>query len=120
MYRTGLALTLALLVGAAAGLGRAGDPPGLKDALALEEAFQAAIQEAEPSIACVLVSRSDAYRKYFGDAPPADKPGKLGPFDPKAPPRPGFGEKGLPQEELRRFNLADPANVPEAYGSGVV
>src|SRR5947199_8584294 len=79
MFRTCLALTFACSLAHAL---RAEEKPHLKDALALEKSVQDAIKQAEPSIACVLVSRSDAYLKFFADQPPADKPGQLGAFDP--------------------------------------
>lgn len=47
-----------LLLVLTTGLG-AQDRPRLADALALEEAMQEAIKRAEPSIACILVSRAD-------------------------------------------------------------
>jgi S1-C subfamily serine protease len=60
----------------------ADDRPTLKEALALEEAMEQAIQRAEPAVACVLVSRSDVYQKWFGEPPHPDKPGRLGSFHP--------------------------------------
>jgi S1-C subfamily serine protease len=60
----------------------ADDHPTLKEALALEEAMEQAIREAEPAVACVLVSRSEAYQKWFGERPHADHQGKLGDFQP--------------------------------------
>jgi S1-C subfamily serine protease len=91
---------------------RADEKNALQHALALEEAMQGAIQQAEPSIACIIVSRSDAYKKYFDDQPPADNPGKLGAFPPRAVNR--------TDEQAKKCDLADPDNVPEAYGSGIV
>ncbi len=108
MSCTPLFLTLTLFAGLTAG--QNADPPALKEALAVEKAFQDAIQNAEPSIACVLVSRNEAYQR-LGQAPAADNPGKLGAFAP--PPN-------LPADDARRrLDLADPANVPEAFGSGI-
>lgn len=92
---------------------QAEEKPTLKDALALQEALQGAIQAAEPSIACILVSRSDAYRQT-GQGPSVEEPGSLGTFEPKKP-----GRDARP-EQLRKLDLADPGNVPESYGSGVV
>jgi S1-C subfamily serine protease len=70
----------------------------LPHALALEATVQGAIQQAEPSIACIIVSRSDAY-----NSPRAASPNRA-------------------DEEAfqKRLDLANPDNVPEAYGSGVV
>lgn len=97
----------------------AGDEePALREVLLLNQALQKATRQAEPSIACILVSRSDAYRKRLDDAPSADEPGRLGPFPPR---RPGFpGDRLLRPDEMKKLDLADPDNVPEAYGSGVV
>jgi S1-C subfamily serine protease len=109
---------------------RGDEKPALKDALALQETLQDAIKTAEPSMACILVSRSDVYERFFHQRPPADNPGKLGGFDPSAyrgpvPMRPfgrrfGFDGQGTPEQESRKYDLADPSNVPEAYGSGVL
>jgi S1-C subfamily serine protease len=98
-----------------AAVGAHGDErPGLAQVLALEQTLQQVIQQAEPAIACILVSRSDQYRIRFHDAPPPDNPGQLGGFDLPGP----RGRSDDP--ELRKLDLADPNNVPESYGSGVV
>ena len=57
------------------------DAPRLREALAVDEAFQAAVQKAEPGIACILVSRSDVYQRWFSE-PPSEDPCKLGDFSP--------------------------------------
>jgi S1-C subfamily serine protease len=85
------------------------------DAAALERAVQQAVRKAEPSVACVLVSRSPLYRKYEGK--PSTEPGRLGPF--RMPARP-FHHQPERWRELRRLDLSDPDNTPESYGSGVV
>ncbi len=125
MCRTCLALALAVLACSPAHELRADNKPALADALALEKAVQDAIQQAEPSIACILVSRSEAYRELFRDQPPADKPGQLGAFSRaqvlhRAHPsqRPDDFQKD--EATRKKCDLADPNNVPEAYGSGVV
>jgi S1-C subfamily serine protease len=59
MLRTVRALPLALLVLIFARPAVAQDRQHLADALAFQDAVAAAIRKAEPSIACVLVSRSD-------------------------------------------------------------
>src|SRR5260370_4409020 len=90
-----------------------------------EKALQEVIKQADPSIACILVSRSDAYKKIFHDEPPADNPGKLGAFDPsKAEPLPrrrGRGPMGVipnPQAELEKQNDLDRKDtVPAPFGS---
>jgi S1-C subfamily serine protease len=96
----------------------------------LEQAVQNAIKEAEPAVACILVSRSDVYKKLFQDEPPADEPGKLGGLDssrflPPPPPENRRGRFGNvimspPDSGVKKYDLADPGYVPEAYGSGVV
>jgi S1-C subfamily serine protease len=108
--------------------------------LVLEQAFQEAIRKAEPSIACILVSRSEAYRRWFGETANPEFPGKLGGFDPlraelREPPEDRQQLEELKKELQRRFNLreeiardrlkrffdlADPSNVPDSFGSGVV
>jgi serine protease Do len=93
-----------------------------KEVLAIQSAVQNVIERAQPSVACVLVSRSDAYRKLFQDEPPADNPGKLGSFDPSirsslAAPR---RQLRSPSEPTKKYDLADTENVPEAFGTGVI
>jgi S1-C subfamily serine protease len=127
MYRACLALGLALLGNP---LARAADRPALEQALALEQAVQDLIKQAEPSVACILVSRSDDYRRNFHDEPPADEPGKLGGFDPNGKHlmpathqrRRSFVPDDARQidDNARKYDLANPQYVPEAYGSGVV
>jgi len=95
-----------------------------------EKALQEVIKQADPSIVCILVSRSDAYKKIFHDEPPADNPGKLGAFDTsKAEPLPAPKRRGWrpmrdapnPQDELEKlYDLSRKDNVPESFGSGVV
>jgi serine protease Do len=101
------AITLVLILST---LVHSADPPALKEALALEKVFQDVIQEAESSIACILVSRSDAYQRLGQGASP-EQPGKLG----------AFALSNLAADDpRRRLDLADPAHVPEAFGSGIV
>lgn len=107
------------LLGGLAAPAWADDSPTLQQVAALNQAVQTAIRQAEPAIACILVSRSDDYRKKFSDAPPSDEPGKLGPFPPRRVPNP-LPERILLPNELRKLDLSDPENVPESYGSGVV
>jgi serine protease Do len=84
---------------------------------ALQEAAHQSIERAEPSIACILVSRSEKYRAHTPAQPQA--PGRLGRFDWQHAlgPLDRDGPEGL---ALRRLDLSDPNNVPESYGSGVV
>jgi serine protease Do len=110
----------------------ADDPEILAQALALEKQMAKIIAGAEPSIACILVSRNETFRKLYmpphvGDDPPAfsksfkyyERACKLG--------RPSWADEktaDLPKERLeslkRQVNLAEPTLVPEAFGSGVV
>src|SRR5262245_25360058 len=69
-----IAAVLNFVLGSALRGDEAGD---LKQALALQKAMQKAIRDAEPSIACILVSRSDLYQK-LGHRPNPEQPGKLG------------------------------------------
>jgi S1-C subfamily serine protease len=85
----------------------------LADALALQEAVQQSIERVEPSIACILVSRSEAYREF--GAAPSGEPGKLGRFHPPAV-RPEDSHYSL----IRRLSLHSPETTPESFGSGVV
>jgi S1-C subfamily serine protease len=130
MYRPCLVLSLAILAAALPHAVRGDDRPVAREVQAIDEALPEIIKEAEPSVACILVSRSDAYSKLFHDTPPADSPGKLGAFDP------GKQEPPVPRQRLRpfapvddvrrtgdtnkKYDLADPNAVPEAFGSGVV
>jgi S1-C subfamily serine protease len=120
MMRIRLIGLFTLFVGAAALPARQGDQ--LKQALALQDAVQKVIDDAEPSIACILVSRSDQYER-FGQGSPRDKPGKLGGLNLKEL-KEHKDFAALPDGErerwLRRLNLADPGHVPESFGSGVV
>jgi len=126
---------LIVLVASATCLGASGNESPDKAAMieaaeVYEKALQEVIRQAEPSVACVLVSRSDAYKKIFHDEPPADSPGKLGAFDAskaEAPPprqggrrRFGRGEFAEPQDPWKKYDLADTETIPETYGSGVV
>lgn len=124
MYRRASALLLALVLLFAAGRADADEssPALLKRAHALEQLVQRVIRAAEPSVACILVSRSDAYQRY-GQGPAADSSGKLGAFDVDALDR-HLRTLTLGKEERerirRRLDLADSRHVPEGTGSGVV
>ena len=96
MTRLGGTLTIllampALALGQPAGL----DVPGL-------------VARAEPSVACLLVSRSPLYRRY-GMITGLEGPGVLG--DVSAP------HGLLSAAELRQLNLDDPHHIPEAFGT---
>jgi S1-C subfamily serine protease len=136
MYCRACLIGLAIIMGAGRLFAAADDDtPRLREALALEEAFQGAIQKAEPSIACILVSRSDLYQRWFKE--PASADGCiLGEFNPtraalQVPPEDEAQLRELkaglekrfrePDAEVKRsFDLSDAAYVPESFGSGVV
>jgi S1-C subfamily serine protease len=93
------------------------EPNRFADVLALQEAVRQSIERAEPSIACILISRSEKY-KEFAPAQPAT-PGQLGRFDLRTA-RLGVREHDPRFKAIGRLDLSDPNNVPESYGSGVV
>ncbi len=66
---------------------------GKKLLMALEESLQDVIKQTEPSVACILVSRSNVYKNQWSDFPPADQPGKLGAFDPSGKPMPALNNQ---------------------------
>jgi serine protease Do len=102
----------------AAGLVRAQEEiPGLKEAEALQKAMQSAIRKAEPSIACILVSRSDRYRQ-LGMTPPDNDSGKLGGFNHTLATSPNLDD--AENQRLNALDLGNAAAVPEAFGSGIV
>jgi S1-C subfamily serine protease len=121
MKRTLAAVTLAAAAGLYLGLARGDrnedkEPP--KEALALQETLQKTVADAEPAIACILVSRSKRYGE-FSSTPPAPESGKLGGFK--------FDYRGLDRfrdrdriELALKLDLSARTLVPESYGSGVV
>jgi S1-C subfamily serine protease len=105
-------------------VGRCEDPRPA-DVQALQDHIQKTIEKAEPSIVCILVSRSDDYRRLDA-APPDPAAGKLGGFVPPTgyrPPNAG-PPNGDKEKEMRRLvqtlDLSNPEVVPESFGSGVV
>ena len=109
---------LSILAGFLLPLGGAAADEGPSAARALERAMQEAIKKAEPSIACILVSRSQRYAR-FGAAPSANEPGRLGGFD-AARALFGVDRRGERARQIKALDLSDPDNTPESYGSGVV
>src|SRR5262245_50137266 len=99
-------VVLVLTVAAA----RAEPPP---EAAALQRAVHKVIEAAEPSVACILVSRSEKYGDPLGEGPPDEARGRLGGFNPGR-------HRFAPKELVNRLDLASPDTVPESYGSGVV
>lgn len=87
------------------------------DVLALQEAVHQSIEQAEPAIASILVSRSNKYHALMLPAPQA--PGELGRFDLQHVPH-NMDKNSPDYLALARLDLSDPNNVPESYGSGVV
>ncbi len=113
---------LALLCLPAAG--RGDDAPRPADVQALQDLIEKTIDKAEPSIACILVSRSDDYRQ-FESTHYDEASGRLGRFDGPALLRQYFPEDMTERaQETRRLvkelDLSSPDVVPESYGSGVV
>ena len=95
----------------------------LKQVLALQEVVQRVIDQAEPAIACILVSRSDLYQRFKDKGSPPTQPGKLG--DLNLVDLAAYLDKAVKtdgeRDRLRkRLNLADPGHVPESFGSGIV
>jgi S1-C subfamily serine protease len=128
MYRFCLAIAVALGLTTTTGRPQGQDRTPFKDAWALQETLRGIISRAEPSVACILVSRSEIYHQLTGYEPPLDNPGKLGSFDP--PKRelvdtrrrgPGFGRgRGVPApDENQKYDMTGPNYVPEAFGSGI-
>jgi serine protease Do len=107
---------------AAAGAGVQKQDTELQQALALEKTVQRIIAQAEPSIACILVSRSDLYAR-FGQGPSTINPGNLGQFDSEALKNHRlFGELSAADQKaaLRTLDLAEGGQIPEGAGSGVI
>ena len=107
MPRHSIALILLALAGPALA-----DPPA--EVVALQKTVHQIIDAAEPSVACLLVSRSDKYAE-LGQG--GTSSWRLGTFNPVQ----SFRFMDGAQRDLhRRLDLAHPETVPEAYGSGVV
>lgn len=86
------------------------------EAVALQKTVHRVIEQAEPSVACVLVSRSSKYAE-LDEGPSSSVPGKLGGFTVNR--RLQFMD-GPRREMIKRLDLAHPETVPESYGSGIV
>jgi S1-C subfamily serine protease len=101
------------------------EQPRPADVQALQDQIQKVIARAEPSIVCVLVSRSDEYGKKFNAGPPDEGSGRLGEFErPRGLSDSTLEDPGERARELRRLlksiDLSSPDVVPESFGSGVV
>src|SRR5262249_7769820 len=114
--------SLVLLLGLASGPARGEKKTVNPDVVALQAAMQTAIEEAEPSIACLLISRSEKYAREFGEGPSEDSPGILGDFDYTRVPYQSvrFKQKGPKRELAEKLDLSNPDYIPESFGSGVV
>jgi serine protease Do len=93
------------------------DEPKARDVLeAFQKQLATAAATAGPSIACIVVSRSEHYPKIPGQA---DTPGKLGTFDPKA-----FLKSEPTPERVqlaKALDLSDPKSIPDhGYAGGMV
>ncbi|HEX3147376.1 MAG TPA: trypsin-like peptidase domain-containing protein [Gemmataceae bacterium] len=91
----------------------AAPPPELA---ALQKLVHQVIDTAEPSVACILVSRSKEYAE-FGEGPTSQSSGRLGGFNVSRHSRLADGPR---RDLVRRLDLANPDTVPESYGSGIV
>ncbi len=85
----------------------------------LQKSIQKVISQSENAIACILVSRSDAYQRIT-QAPDKDSTGRLGSFDPLL--LKSIGDLSEKERVIlqKKLDLADPNHLPQAYGSGVV
>src|SRR2546425_5499095 len=118
MARLRYCLTLLLLLPLRPARGVEDDATHLQQALALQKVMQKVIRAVEPSIACILVSRSAAYRR--GIPAGAETSGQLGGFDLSAIDYPAGLSKDDREAFRKKLDLADPTHVPESFGSGVV
>jgi S1-C subfamily serine protease len=103
-----------------AGRVHADDDP-LKQAQALEGAIQKVLAKVEPSVVCVLVSRSDGYQRFarFQQHQSNGQPGSLGDFQFQKAFESSQFSLGM-KDLARRLNLAALETVPDSYGSGIV
>jgi S1-C subfamily serine protease len=98
------------------------DDPNLKQAEALQKTFAKIIEQNDSAIACILVSRSEAYQE-FGQGPDKDWPGKLGTFNLKAlDDNARFAKLTAEKQKQwrKQLDFSDPTFVPRSFGSGVV
>jgi serine protease Do len=89
------------------------------EAQVIEDALIKAVADVKPAVAGIIVSRSEAYRRYEPAANP-DTPGKLGRFDADAlitalPP-----ERAAERSAILRLDLQRDDHIPESFGSGIV
>ena len=104
--------------------GRCEDQPRPADVAALQDLIQKTIERTEPSVACILVSRSDEYKR-FETVPTDEGSGKLGRFDGNVLTRSFFpDDQSKEARDSRRLaqtiDLSRTDAIPESFGSGVV
>src|SRR5262249_31895049 len=111
MHRVaGTAIPAAVLVALVPG--RAADPTADELLQAVEQKLKTVTETAGPSVACVVVSRSDRYPKPANP----EHAGQLGGFDPQ-----GFARADptpTPIELARKLHPSDPANNPHHRSGG--
>ncbi len=118
---SGLAVLLALLPAAV----RADEPRADELVKALQRKVKKVREAAGPSVVCIYVSRSEAYRKapYWGSNTAPEELGQLGRFDAKAAlarvPR-DAPHRARILRAIEEHDLSAPRVVPESYGSGIV
>ena len=104
--------------------GRCEDQPRPADVAALQNLIQKTIDRTEPSVACILVSRSDEYKRFETvptDEGSASSAGSTGPYS-----RGRFFPDDHEQGRARVARLAQTIDlsrtdaIPESFGSGVV
>jgi serine protease Do len=119
MYR--IAVVCGLFTFLAAPLSAADKLSPEEQLASIEEAMTSLIKGASPSVPCILVSRSEAY-KQFGALPVPDDPsGQLGDFDAARFRKEAQDHHDRTREALvNRLDLASPTNVPESFGSGII
>ncbi len=95
---------------------RADDGKASPELAALQRSVEKTVADNEPSIACILVSRSKNYTKLEPPNKETPSPGRLGRFDVE------FARRSRPEWDrvVKTLDLSSPDHVPEAYGSGVV
>jgi serine protease Do len=120
MLRPAVVILIAVIVLTQAAATQPPDDPDLQKTLALQKVLQKVIAQVEPSVACILVSRTDAYHS-LGLGPDKEHPGRLGDFDPEVlKSKPALSSQKDRLLWQRKLDLADPGHVPQAFGSGVV
>jgi S1-C subfamily serine protease len=92
--------------------------PGAGELMDLQAKVQQVIQQTEPSVVCILVSRSNAYTAY--GAAPSTIPGKLGSFNSQNLLHGLSPDNVRERQKILSLDLSHPDTIPESYGSGVI